>query len=899
MTLRAEVWGKAPERLADGLAPYPLVAHLLDTLLVAGVLWDTWLSPRLRRLLAKELCGGDEGCARGWVVLAAGLHDVGKATPVFQLQAASPRAGVDAWRPLMATRLTEAGLPACDELAVQALATSTGRVARRHEYLGLVALSGHDPVELRGLRLGTDWLAAVAGGHHGHWYLPARDSAAPYLAAGMCSGGWADVQADLRGVVAAAAGCDLAETPILDPARAAVVVTLLTGLTILADWVASSDLVVHGGYRVIEKGIDPYSGGWPAARGDALVTVVASTVGSYVPPGNPRATVLGRPVAGQMRSLRPLQADAQRIGPGAWFVAYPTGEGKTEAALLRHMAGDPEGLIFGLPTRATTTAMQQRLGSIFAGTGNTVLLSHQYAAAHRVECASEYGLEWYSSSIRRLIAPLVAATCDQVLVGALRQRHAALRLLALANHHVVLDEVHTYDQYQSHLLKALMAWWGATGTRVTLLSATMPQWQRRQFASAYTRDEATCPDEAAYPAHWVVTGEVGQVAQPTLSQDQPDLRVELVSSDEATDRHAAWAKDTHQAHPGCHIAVIRSTVDDAVDTARRVQSALPGVAVVCLHSRMTVAHRARVEAQLIDRLGPRAAPGPPLVVVATQVIEASLDLDFDLMSSDLTPAASLVQRAGRLWRFRDDTQRRARFGVLPDGRMMHVVVRTRDGVITGRGSLPYFASELARVAQWLSDTPTIQVPENVQAFVDQTSLDLDQVCADLVNAEEIAAASRRIESATLNVSNLRQRVAAPEKRCRYADLNALTGGPEDACSLRDEDRMGTRFDDDQVSGTYLLVGEPAGVPLPVGTLAATGDAARVRQALDAMVSVTGARLCAALDEASASTVPTGWRPRSRLLAHARPVHVDQLSEHGLTYHERLGLIAADILTGAP
>ncbi|MEJ7689334.1 MAG: DEAD/DEAH box helicase [Nocardioidaceae bacterium] len=210
---------------------------------------------------------------------------------------------------------------------------------------------------------------------------------------------------------------------------------------------------------------------------------------------------------------RPLQEEALALGPdddGLWMVMYPTGEGKTEAALLRHGHRPEEHMIFALPTRATTNAMERRLNRILGATGNAVYLSHQFAGAIPTgvgSCGDDLARsEWFTSSIRRLVAPFVAATCDQVLAAALRQRQSPLRLLALANHHIVLDEVHTFDEYQTSLLRELLAWLGATRTRVTLLSATLPEKQATDLRNAYAAGAAstkkeTLPYTVTYPGH--------------------------------------------------------------------------------------------------------------------------------------------------------------------------------------------------------------------------------------------------------------------------------------------------------------------------------------------------------------------------------------------------------------
>lgn len=897
------LWGKGPERLAAGLEPYPLVTHQMDTFGVASALWDVWLAPHLRRLLIAELGGGgdlgggDAGeFVKRWACFAAGAHDVGKASPGFQVQVASPRSAGAAWRLVMADRLTSAGLPLCDENTCRSLA-GPGKTARRHEFVGMVALTqllrpaGEDRAgvdDVHRLPLAKHWVAAVAGGHHGRWHPCGVVDDAMNLMPVLLSPAWAAGQREILDTLLAAAGLRGCDIPVPVAARAGVVITLLTGFTILADWIASSDTVVQAGYDRIDAGADPWSPDWAGLRAEELRGVVERTVGSYVPFPDAQASILGWNSDGTRRRPRPLQRDAEQVGAGAWFVAYPTGEGKTDAALLRHAAGEGEGLIFGLPTRATTDEMQRRLSACLAPTGNTVLLSHQFAAAHHVECASSYGLEWFSSSIRRLVAPVVAATCDQILSGSLKLRHSPLRLLALANHHVVLDEVHTYDQYQSFLLKNLLEWWGATGTRVTLLSATLPAWQQRDFASAYSGGSGEESRTAVYPAHWTVTSESGPVVTPDLSTRVPDLGCDLVRSDEATKTHIRWALEQHDAHPRCHAAIVRSTVGDTIDTARSVREALRGdgsVEVVCLHSRMTVRHRAGIQERLEQRLGPRGGPGPALMVVASQVLEAGLDYDFDLMSSDLVPAAALIQRAGRLWRFADPDARRARFGDVPDRRVVHVVARTRDGQIDHRSALPYFAAELDRVAGWLEDKDVIRIPEHVQDFVDETSMDLQTVEATADTADEIATNAVMIQQAMRAVSCLAQRVARPTRRTRYDDLVDLTGG-DNSLGPQDEDRMGTRFQDRETLTLVLLDGD-FGAGTTRDELSMTRDAPLIQAALGAMLPVSDPGMIRSL-RAVAGQHP--WAPAARLLASCSPFTTADLDEAGLRYDPDFGLV---------
>lgn len=889
--MTSPAWSKLPERLADGLDPYPVEAHLLDTATVAGAVWDVWLSERLRGLIARSL-GVPAGQARAWVSLAAGLHDIGKVNPVFQQQVRNPRSLP--WRQAQIDRLSAAGLGRPGVGVPEYVRSDGGRIAGRHEFVSYTALTG-DVITRRSVPdLSTRWLPVSAAGHHGTFAMPADDGLIVDVTKSLCGDGYGREQDDIVGVVAGALGVHPDDAPSLR-CDVGVAATLISGFVTLCDWLASSDDVVQAGLALVAE--DVAWSDWPAAREAELRDLVARTFGSFRAPGDALSAILGTDADGNPHSPRPLQGDVVqgRVGEGLWLVAYPTGEGKTEAALLRHVLDVDEGLIFGLPTQATTNAMSHRLRRTLGASGNSVVLSHQFAAAHDVHCASEYGLDWFSTSTRRLVAPVVAATCDQVLVGALRQRFVALRLLALANHHVVLDEVHTYDRYQSELLTDLLPFLGACQAPVTVLSATMPLEQQQAIVEAYQGTTSNVPTAAQYPAHryYPADGGPSSPLTPPLSAEQPDLCFDMVGTTDPVAVHVRWVLDAHRLHPACHLAVVVSTVGRAISTAQAVSDALAragstGIDVVVLHSRMTLEHRTRVEAELERRLGKDSPPGRPVVVVATQVVEASLDIDFDLMSSDVAPAASLVQRAGRQWRFRDGAARAARFGFEPIRRVMRLIVPVgEDEQITYGSALPYLAPELRRVQEWVQAHPVVRVPQDVQAFVDETVFDLSDPSADVA---ETAAAIQRLTAA----SESKARLADVVRRGRYRHLHVASTPPTDPLTgeeLRDETRMRTRFIEDPTR-TYVLLGQ-GHHPGPVDDLAQGRGAGILRSALNHSIQVGGRLdevLAAAHQETLASAGTAEWSPRSAALRFLHPINVAHLPPD-VRYDPHLGLVA--------
>lgn len=847
------VWGKSPEEAV----PYPLTRHLLDTWLAAGSLWDHWLRPGLRELLARMLTNGDEPRARSWVQQAAALHDVGKANPAFQLQVSTGQAG---WKDEQAQALRAAGLPLLGPAAVAAF--SGARAARRHEYVGHVVLTGEHPSEADPA---VDWLPLAVAGHHGRW-INGTNEDRRLIKEHLCHGAWSDMGQDIIAEIEQVTGLRAGDAPALAPEDAGVVIPLVTGLVVLADWIASSDQCVDGGRKLMQLGVA--LAGWAAARSDDIEELLVSTLGTYHAPADPLGSVLGD------YEPRPLQSQAIELAPrrGLWLVAQPTGEGKTEAALLRHMADDHgEGLVFALPTRATTDAMQHRLERIFAGTGNAVVLSHQLASRHEARTVGAgYGTDWYSTSIRRLVAPVSTATVDQVLSGALRGKHAALRLLALANKHVVVDEVHTLDHYQTQLLAELLSWWGRTGTRVTLLSATLPQWQRRELEQAYS---GTDHGHLPYPGHRIIDDGAETVVTGMSAVVPPlDFRTtQSPSRQEHASIHVEWARKARSDHPEAHLGIVVNTVEAAIEVASRLRD-LPGSEVICLHSRMTAGARHAVEERLRQRLGKAPVLGLPVVLVGTQVVEASLDIDLDMMSTDLAPAPSLIQRAGRLWRFRDPAARSRR---LPPGsdRVLQVVRRP--------DALPYLPGELDRVWNEIRSAPRLAIPEGVQPLVDETAFDLSQwgsAVADPGTRAEMGSALAHREEANRSRAKIRDGLL-DDWGLDYLCLVELTD--------RDltEELMGTRFID-RPTGTFLLLDDAAAL---VGL-------SRSRRAciaaLDSMVPASGP-VGHALAAASVESLGgQDFEPRWKSLSSMRPVLRSLLSRHGLSEDPFLGIVRA-------
>lgn len=887
------LWGKNSYR--GPARPFPLIGHLLDTSVTAGLLWDQWLRPGLRDILTESLAPGLPRLARKRAMLAAGLHDIGKINGIFQGQTQAARD--PQWGAEFRSELDAAGFP-------EPVHNPLDEVVR-HETITMAHLMRMKAPERDSLAIQMNetptehYLATVGAGHHGAFPHPHPMRPIRRQLRETTDGMWGDQAfAHVNHIMDALdIDGDITDIPPL-AGDAATALILLSGLVVLADWLASDDAIVEAGRADMRKpSLNPvrHPKAWMAARHERYSDVLPDTLGIYEDIANPREAILGD----FARTPTDLQQQAVGVGGGLWLVTYPTGDGKTEAAMLRHVSKPGEGILFALPTRATTNAMMKRMRGFMKGTSNKGRLSHGYAILDDFNdpaersytmdggCTGLHPSEWLSKGSRNsLLAPVTVSTCDQVLLTALRQKGTPLRLLALANRHIVLDEVHTYSHYETALLCSLLSWLARTGTRVTLLSATLPTWQRNQLVGAYDDSApAIAPRKVTFPSSTLVRGNGMAMPEQGRSRREYDLAISIEHTSEPHMSHLDLIQRSRARYPNARIAAIVNVVDRAIDVADMLQQR--GHDVTVLHSRMTAGHREEVGTRLTTDLGKGGSPTKGTIVVGTQVIEASLDIDFDVMTTDLAPAASLVQRAGRAWR-REDPDRHLRVPGMA-GPTLHVAAHMYGDRLNPHVQMPYLPMEQAKTLESLSVRRILRVPDDVQRFVDDSGFsweevqDIDPESDDAEHrAEWLAFALRRIHAAAgivIPMAGEGNYLDDP----RYRHLHQMTSH-----DLLDE--ATTRFAEYD-SENFLLIDRRKGSTVHsawTGTVDQLSDArgtTELMRALAASIPANG-RLKDALLEAHHHTV-SDWKPRAGILQGLLPV--DMALCPGVAYDPRNGL----------
>jgi CRISPR-associated helicase Cas3/CRISPR-associated endonuclease Cas3-HD len=649
----ASVWGKLDSKSASWL---PLTHHLEHAATMAGLLWDHFLAHSLRALLSSDLRADDEA-ARTLCCFYAGIHDVGKASVAFALMA--EKQGMS----FVLDRMRDEGL---------AVAPVSAADNVRHETVSQLAV--RDWLEDRfgaKRRIANAW-ACVVGGHHGQnpTDLKLREAENRHHVVG--TGPWGEVRREILDRMADATAVrehlpQWLSRPL--PVRAQ---ALLTAIVVLADWLASNQdyLPLHDTLAPEDRAAvafatlalpTPWTPDVPTESADALLRARFSTLGD----------LHARPIQTAL-----LGAALACSNPPLLIVEAPMGGGKTEAALLAAEALAARfgqgGVYIGLPTMATANPMFDRtlawLRSSLGDQAASVSLAHGKAglndtyagllrdAWHGHVYDEEDGdrggpvvNNWLRGRRRAGLADFVVGTIDQGLFAALKAKHVALRHLGLAGKVVVIDEVHAADTYMRQYLKRALAWLGAYRTPVILMSATLPPAQRDEYVAAYAGGQGDREPGAtdAWDAYPRLTCYAGSLSQLPVETDASHLAVRL---ERLTDDPAA-VRDLLKVElaDGGVAGVICNTVARAQEAHRILREEF-GEDTILLHSRFIAPDRAKRERDLVAQLGRDGRRPQRLVVVGTQVLEQSIDVDFDVLVTDLAPTDLILQRIGRLHR---------------------------------------------------------------------------------------------------------------------------------------------------------------------------------------------------------------------------------------------------------
>ncbi|MBS2027354.1 MAG: CRISPR-associated helicase Cas3' [Deltaproteobacteria bacterium] len=747
-----DYWGKARPATEAGPRFHRLAYHCLDVAAVGAELLRLH-RPMRERLLAAS--GLKEHSLDAFLPFALALHDLGKFAATFQ-----------GLRPEVARELGRS-------------ATTRG-YSTRHDAMGVALWSGALVKQaaakswLRG-RLGPDalagrdleclvepWMRAVLG-HHGQpavdpggldLHFPVKDPSRSDALA------FVEVVSSLLGPVS----LEFDRAISIDDVEAALKPSswLAAGVAVLCDWVGSNTEWFP--YCAEPMPLEAY---W--AKALPLARKGLEKCG--VLPCEPRHFGGLDSLFPEIDLPRPMQRAAQEVelasGPQLFILEDLTGSGKTEAAVVlahRLMAeGAGGGVFFALPTMATANAMFGRIEGVVAklfaeGERPSVVLAH--SAPHLVElrdlelpsqpCDDDYAgsdaavstqcSAWIRDSRKRsLLAHVGVGTLDQALMAVMQVRHGTLRLLGVTRNVLVVDEVHAYDAYMTEHLERLLQFQAGLGGSAILLSATLPQRQRARLVAAFQKGAGTPRqpvNSTAYPllTHASPRG-VLEREVPAVAGSRRQVKIAFLDTPEAAADLATRAVEAGRA-----VCWIRNTVQDALDAHALLRGRVSAEALRLFHARFAMGDRLRIEQDVVRAFG-KAGDGQVRAgsaLVATQVVEQSLDLDFDELITDLAPMDLVIQRAGRL-------HRRARAG--RGEPVLHVLAPSFTEAPKGS----WFSGAFPRAAYVYPDWGQLWLTE--RELLRRGVLDLPQDARALMEAVFSDAAREQIPSALQRASD--------------------------------------------------------------------------------------------------------------------------------------------------
>ncbi len=651
------------------------------------VLTHLWITCRILQLLRKIWNGYPRGDAVGAAAFwLAAVHDIGKVTPAFLSKI---YAALDLPLPWPPVEEAPGGHARSSEVALEA-------------------------------RFGSNF-ARLAGCHHGgaSWRLGPQDSVENAVLGGEA---WEklrfEILARLQRMLKLP-DCDLRHLPDREK-------DLTLGAVILADWLSSGmDLPWQSPLPTDEQMIE-------VIHGAGLV---------------PMEWMRGRRFEELFGfSMNPLQrACAGLARPGCVIVIESgMGSGKTEAALslAYQLLAEKQanGVYFAMPTKLTSERIFDRLNDFLKHAASCdvpdALLIHgdswldwPLAESDDSGLYSRRGGSWFQTKKRALLAPFAAGTVDQALLSVVNVRHRALRAFALAGKVVIIDEVHSYDSYTGSLVVSLVRHIREWGGTAVILSATLTAAARARLLGC----GRNISDADAYPLISVAepgTEEVRKIAIPAGEA----VSVEVRRTSEVA---AALDEALEHAGRGEQVLWIENTVLGAQEIFRQLGAATGGgLEIGLIHSRFPACRRQSEEARWVRLLGKNGGDERRRrgrILVATQVLEQSVDVDADFLITRLAPGDMLFQRMGRLWRhpsldgMRPEGARRAALILIPPE------CETPDDEKKFRNAcLPYAPYWVLRTLRVWREFDAVTLPADIRPLLERIYADVDEEGVALV-----------------------------------------------------------------------------------------------------------------------------------------------------------------------
>ena len=613
-----KIWAKtAPKK--------SLINHMMETGIVAKCLTDTTngiYHPVLNRL--SEITGCDSDTLLTKIVFICAIHDIGKIHPTFQ--------GRD-----------EETLEILKQEGLNQVSFDT---RFRHEQYGaniFDRLSAED-VDIKN----SDIISQIIRMHHQKEQKKNSDIDIIKIDDKEKAKKWRHIQNEIYDYIKNVFQFDNLNliNKNISKSELFVVQNAILGIMITADWIASNSYVFDNQqYENVDEFLE-------SRKNQALKFL-----------NNEGLIRQQIPVMQDFKSAfgfngRPVQNDVEKIvhknDIKCMLIESDCGSGKTEAALyaaavLGNRSG-LSGIYMGLPTGVSAEAIQDRVDEFLTSHGmrNTKL----YTSKSMLLMEPDKKPVWTDMSRQRLLAASAVGTVDQVMTAARLVRFESVRMDGLSSKVLIIDEIHAYDAYMLAVINDLLKICGELGVPVIMLSATLPISTKNDLLGVLCDGDIELHN--GYPMISYVTKD-GKIHEHVSHQYMPDKKIscELLPILNDNDKIARYAVDAVK-DGGCE-CVIMNTVADAICVYDKIKKNKKNdCKIILYHSRMTINARDETSRKILAMCGKDRTKRPErVIIVGTQVLEQSLDIDVDYMITAICPIDLLFQRIGRYHRHGD------------------------------------------------------------------------------------------------------------------------------------------------------------------------------------------------------------------------------------------------------
>lgn len=660
------LWAKK-KRIDGDYYWLPLYIHLEDTAYVAALLWEHWLSEGVKENIYENIRKTspiDEDYPKNLAMFLGYSHDLGKSSANFEFKKTFP---IDPDLDLaIFDKLKSGGFDFVNYYRVRNF---------RHNLVSEYILNekGLDPS-----------VSVILGAHHGK---PISTDAYQALEeykyeiyqsddkTSLLYQNWDNFHEHFIKKALDISGLEDISKIVTLPESAQVI---FSGLLILADWIASNEKYFPlipiddfcGSKNRIEEGFIS----WQNDKANPWDPKPCDTSKMYEERFNFKPRKDQEILTDLVKKIKE---------PGILIYEATTGSGKTEAALIAAeimaQKSNRSGLFFALPSQATSNGiflrMKEWLNNLSSlEKGNMALrLIHGKASLNdeftsikpssNIYEEDKYGVSvnsYFAGNKLSILDDFTVGTIDQLLLMALKQKHLMLRHLGFSNKVVIIDEAHAYSTYMNIYLDQALKWLGAYKVPVIILSATLPLKRRNELIKAYLLGQnkkskniekpMDFETEKSYPLVSFTDG--NKIIQFKDFEKISSKRFEIIKLNKNDSENIA-ERIRKDSKSGGVFGIIVNTVKRCQSVAKQLIEIFGEDKVEILHSSFISTERIEKENNLLKTIGKNGKRPDFKIIIGTQVIEQSLDIDFDVLYTDLAPIDLLIQRIGRLHRHKE------------------------------------------------------------------------------------------------------------------------------------------------------------------------------------------------------------------------------------------------------